>query len=202
MKETIKRRFEESIQVKKAFLEENMDGIIQSVEILVETFRKDGKLLIFGNGGSAADAQHIAAELVNRMEIPGRAALPTIALTTDTSILTSVLNDLSSDEVFSRQIEALGRPGDVALAISTSGNSPNILKGLEACRDLGVKTIVMTGGDGGGAAEKADLVLRVRASTSAARIQETHITIGHVLCEMVEKALFGADGETGGLRRR
>jgi len=198
MKETIKRRFDESIQVKRAFLAESMDGIIRSVEILVETFQKDGKLLIFGNGGSAADAQHIAAELVNRMEISGRAALPTIALTTDTSILTSICNDLSCDEIFSRQIEALGRPGDVALAISTSGNSPNILKGLDACRNLGVKTIVMTGGDGGGATEKADLVLCVGASTSAARIQETHITIGHVLCEMVEKALFGADCKTGG----
>ena len=193
MKETIKRRFDESIQVKGAFLVENLDNIVRVVESLVETFRNKGKLLIFGNGGSAADAQHIAAELVNRMEMAGRAALPAIALTTDTSILTSVSNDLSYDDVFSRQIEALGRKGDAALAISTSGNSPNIIKGLDACRRLEIRTIALTGGDGGSAAKAADLVLCVGVTASAARIQETHITIGHVLCEMVEKELFRAD---------
>ena len=177
-------------RAKEAFIAENLQGLIKTIEVIAGVFRNRGKLLVFGNGGSAADAQHIAAEFVNRFEIPERPALPAIALTTDSSILTSISNDTSFDHIFSRQVEALGTRGDVALAISTSGSSPNILNGIKTCRRLGIQTIAMTGGDGGEASRTADLVLNVGASCTAARIQETHITIGHILCEMVETELF------------
>ena len=148
------------------------------------------KLLLFGNGGSAADAQHLAAELVGRFQRERR-PLPAIALTTDTSALTAIANDYGYDQVFARQVRALGARGDVALAISTSGRSPSVLHAVEACRALGIETIGLTGGDGGTLAGLVDLCLRVSASTHAARIQETHILIGHVLCELVDRRLFG-----------
>ena len=155
---------------------------------MVESVRANGKLLIFGNGGSAADAQHIAAELVNRLNFD-RPPIAAIALTTDTSILTSLGNDSSFDEIFERQVRALGRPGDTALAISTSGNSPNVLRAVEAARQMGIKTVALTGKSGGKLAAAADLALIVEAD-STQRIQETHITIGHILCELVEDELF------------
>ncbi|MGH8598949.1 MAG: D-sedoheptulose-7-phosphate isomerase, partial [Gammaproteobacteria bacterium] len=135
-------------------------------------------------------AQHIAAELVNRLNYD-RPPIAAIALTTDSSILTSIGNDSSFDELFERQLRALGRPGDVALAISTSGNSPNVLRAAAAARELGIKTIALSGRDGGTLAKAVDVALVVEAH-STQRIQETHITIGHILCELVEDALYGA----------
>ncbi len=189
MESRIKKIFAESCEVKQAFLEANLSGLNGAIEMTVEALRNGGKLLICGNGGSAADAQHMAAELVNRF-IRDRRAIPAIALTTDTSILTSIANDADFSDVFSRQVEALGLSGDVLLAISTSGRSPNIVRAIEAARAAGMKTIALTGGDGGEAARLADLALNVSTSTATARIQEAHITAVHVLCEIIEERLF------------
>ena len=148
----------------------------------------DRKLLLCGNGGSAADAQHIAAEFINRYELE-RPPLPAIALTTDTSILTSVGNDYSFDQVFSKQIKALGVEGDVLLAISTSGNSTNVIEAVKAAKSLGIFTVGLTGGEGGQLASLVDLSLVVK-STVTGRIQETHILVGHIICELVDYILF------------
>jgi D-sedoheptulose 7-phosphate isomerase len=187
--ERIKQIVEQSLETKRAFFSSSAADVAQAAEIIVDSLRAGGKLLIFGNGGSAADAQHIAAELVNRLE-RDRSPIPAIALTTDTSILTSVANDSSFEEVFERQVRALGRAGDVALAISTSGNSGNVLRAVEAARSLGMRSIALTGRDGGKLRSLVDLPLVVE-SQSTQRIQETHITIGHILCELVEMALCG-----------
>jgi D-sedoheptulose 7-phosphate isomerase len=149
-----------------------------------------GTLAFAGNGGSAADAQHIAAELVGRF-IDERRGLPAIALTTDTSALTAISNDYGYDEVFARQVRALGRAGDVAVAISTSGRSPSVLRAVAAARELGMRTIGLTGGDGGALVSAVDVALRVSASTLSCRIQEVHILAGHVICELVDRKLFG-----------
>jgi phosphoheptose isomerase len=156
-----------------------------------------GKILLFGNGGSAADAQHMAAELVGRFK-RDRAALPAIALTTDTSVLTAVGNDAGFDNVFARQIEGLGRPGDVAVAITTSGGSKNVLLGLEAARSAGLRTIVLTGERGRGLADDADVAIVV-PSGDTARIQECHLVLEHVLCEAVEEHAVEFAPEQGGL---
>jgi D-sedoheptulose 7-phosphate isomerase len=188
--EKIKTIALESIETKRKFFDSNAEKVSLAADIIIESLVSGGKLMIFGNGGSAADAQHIAAELVNRL---GRDHPPiaAIALTTDTSILTSVGNDISFDELFARQLLALGRRGDVALSISTSGNSPNVLRAVRAARESGIKTIGLTGKDGGELAGMCDLSLIVE-SDSTQRIQETHITIGHVLCELIEDALYPA----------
>ena len=143
-----------------------------------------GKLLIFGNGGSAADAQHFATELVVRFERP-RPAFPALALSTDTSVLTAAANDFGYDRVFARQIEALGRPGDVAFGISTSGTSANVLRGLEAARGAGLKTVALTGNDGGPLGAAADVHINV-PDASTARVQEAHMTVIHAICALVE----------------
>ena len=179
---------QESIDTKRAFFASHSDAVARAAEILITAIQAGGKVLIFGNGGSAADAQHIAAELVNRLN-HDRPPIAAIALTTDSSILTSVGNDSTFDELFERQLRALGRAGDVALAISTSGNSPNVLRGVEAARELGIRTIGLAGRNGGKLAGAVDLALIV-ATESTQRIQETHITIGHILCELIEEALF------------
>ena len=153
---------------------------------LVDAFGRGGKLLLFGNGGSAADAQHVAAEFVGRFQRE-RAALPAIALTTDTSILTSIGNDDSYDRVFARQIEALGRPGDVAFGISTSGGSLNVVAALESAAAAGLQTIALTGRDGGAVGRAAAIHVNV-PSTSTARVQEVHRTLLHVICDIVERA--------------
>ena len=189
----ILKAIEESIDVKKRFFEENVSTVIEVAGVITEAFRKGNKLILFGNGGSAADAQHIAAELVNRFYVKDRPPLPAISLTTDTSIITSVSNDVSFDRIFSKQLRAIGRLGDVALAISTSGNSPNITIGIETARELGLTSIALTGGDGGKALKMSDYKLNVSGSRLASRIQETHITIGHVLCELIEEELFGEE---------
>ena len=155
---------------------------------IADAFGRGGKLLLFGNGGSAADAQHVAAEFVGRFQRE-RAALAAIALTTDTSILTSIGNDYGYDRVFVRQIEALGRPGDVAFGISTSGGSPNVLAAIEAAQAAGLQTIALTGRDGGAVGRAAAIHVNV-PSTSASRVQEVHRTLLHVICDIVERASF------------
>jgi len=186
----IRALFEASARAREVFLEENGEALARAVDLVAEALAGGRTLLLFGNGGSAADAQHLAAEFVGRFQRE-RQPLRAIALTTDTSALTAIANDYGYDEVFARQVRALGAPGDVALAISTSGRSPSVLRAVEACRELGIEIIGLTGGDGGTLAGLADLCLRVSASTHAARIQETHILIGHVLCELVDRRLFG-----------
>jgi D-sedoheptulose 7-phosphate isomerase len=192
----IHRSFAASIAVKRQFLRENLDTLVQVVETIAAALQAGSKLLLFGNGGSAADAQHIAAEFVNRFKIE-RPPLPAIALTTDSSALTSIANDYGYAEVFAKQVQALGRRGDVAIAISTSGNAVNVLRAVAACRRIGVRTVALTGGSGGKLAGAADLVLRAGGTTDTARIQETHILVGHVICEQVDVRLFG-----GGSRKR
>jgi D-sedoheptulose 7-phosphate isomerase len=188
MIERIQQIARESIEAKRAFFDSHADAVARAAELLVASIKSSGKVLIFGNGGSAADAQHIAAELVNRLNYD-RPPIGAIALTTDTSILTSVGNDSTFDDLFERQLRALGRSGDIAIAISTSGNSPNVLRAVEAARSLGIKTIGLTGRNGGQLASIADLALIVETE-STQRIQETHITIGHILCELIEEMIF------------
>lgn len=189
MKDAIALAFDESIRVKQAFLRENIDTLVQVIDALVAMFGRGNKLLIFGNGGSAADAQHIAAEFTNRFLIE-RPPLAALALTTDTSALTSIANDYGYSQVFSKQVKALGNSGDMALAISTSGNSTNIITALEACSELQIQTIGLTGGGGGKMAAKVDYLLQASEGKTSARIQETHILVGHVVCEMVDQKLF------------
>jgi D-sedoheptulose 7-phosphate isomerase len=177
----------ESLAVKDRSVKENLDKLESGAHRLAKCLASDRKVLIFGNGGSAADAQHIAAEFVNRFAIE-RPPLAAIALTTDTSILTSIGNDYHFDDIFSKQIHALGKKGDVAWAISTSGNSANVLKGIEAAGEKKMATVAMTG-RGGRLAAMADLSLTVR-SDSTARIQETHLIMAHILCDLVERILF------------
>jgi D-sedoheptulose 7-phosphate isomerase len=191
MKEAITRAFEESIQAKKAFLKENLSTLMTAIDAVAEAFLRGNKFLIFGNGGSAADAQHIAAEFVNRFRIE-RPPLPALALTTDTSAITSIANDYDYKEIFSKQVKALGKEGDVALAISTSGNAANVLAAIEVCKRLKIVTIGLTGGDGGKMARQVDYLLRVSEGKNTARIQETHILVGHVICELVDQKLFSA----------
>jgi D-sedoheptulose 7-phosphate isomerase len=188
--EAIRALFRESAHAKEVFLAEQAAALEQAIDLVATALRADRKILLFGNGGSAADAQHIAAELVGRF-LGERKALPAIALTTDTSALTAISNDYGYEEVFARQVRALGRAGDVAIGISTSGASPNVLRAIDAARQAGLKTIGLTGGDGGALAHHVDVSLRVSASRLSPRIQEVHILVGHVLCELVDRRLFG-----------
>ena len=188
--EAIRALFDDSLHAQRVFLSEHAADLARAVDLVAGALGGGHKLLLFGNGGSAADAQHIAAEFVGRMT-RDRRALPAIALTTDTSALTAIANDYGYDEVFARQVHALGRAGDAALAISTSGNSPSVLQAVSACRSLGMHIVGLTGGTGGTLAGLVDVSLRVSASTVSPRIQETHILVGHVLCELVERQLCG-----------
>lgn len=188
MESIIQKRFKESGEVKNRFLKENLSRLLDTVKLISHTFEAGNKLFFFGNGGSAADAQHLAAEFINRY-VMDRPPLPAIALTTDTSILTSISNDFAFNEVFAKQIRALGQKGDVAIGISTSGTSANIIKAFEVAKEMEIKTVALTGNDGGVLAKMADITLIV-SSTSTPRIQETHILVGHILCEMVEHYLF------------
>ena len=184
MLEKIVSSFKESAEVKIAFVELNKELIYQVGSIMATAIKDGNKILIFGNGGSAADAQHIAAEIVGRYK-KERKGLPAIALTTDTSILTAVGNDYGFDTIFERQIEALCTPGDVAIGISTSGNSENVLRGIKMAHDLGATTVAFTGRNGGKLAEVAHYAFVV-PSYDTPRIQECHITLGHVLCEIID----------------
>ena len=190
MKTIISTNLVQSIMAKEAFARESSDQIVDLANQITETFNDGGKLLIFGNGGSAADAQHMAAEFVNRFLI-NRRPLPALALTTDTSVLTSISNDFSYDLIFVKQIQALGKPEDLALGITTSGTSPNVVKAIATARDMGLKTAALTGGNAvsGELAGNCDLILNV-PSDSTPHIQETHLWVEHILCEMVERTIF------------
>ena len=169
-------------------VEASTDSIVHAAELIIDSLEAGGKLLLFGNGGSASDAQHIAAEFVGRFQHERR-PLPAIALTTDTSILTAVGNDYGFEHVFARQVAAVGRPGDIALAISTSGASPNVLAAARTAQGSGIKVIALTGKGGGDLAPLADLAVVV-PSENTQHIQEAHIAIGHILSEIVETALM------------
>ena len=188
MEDHIVRTFKESARLKDVFINENLGKIITVIHVMINALNAGNKILIFGNGGSAADAQHLAAEFVNRFVIE-RPPLPAIALTTDTSVITSIANDYDFAEIFSKQIRALGRPGDVAWGMSTSGKSPNIIKAMEMAKKMEMITIGLTGKDGGEVARMVDHSLVV-PSTNTPRIQEVHITVGHVICEMIDFKLF------------
>ena len=179
---------ENSLKLKRRFFAESADDIQRAAEIIVGALKAGGKLLVFGNGGSAADAQHIAGELVNRF-LQQRRALPAIALTTDGGVLTCIANDTGFENIFARQIEALGQKGDVCLAITTSGNSPNVIAACNQARLQGIKVVGLLGRDGGQVAPLCDLALIVE-SNDTQRIQETHNLVGHILCELVESSLF------------
>jgi D-sedoheptulose 7-phosphate isomerase len=196
MDNIILKRFKESSEVKTRFLKENLAKLLDVIKLVSRAFEGGNKLFFFGNGGSAADAQHMAAEFVNRY-IMNRPPLPAIALTTDTSILTSVSNDIAFSEIFAKQLRALGKEGDVAIGITTTGNSPNIIKAFEVAKEMGMKTVAFTGNDGGAIGKMVDFPLVV-PSNSTPRIQEAHILIGHMLCNLVETAIaahhqLGAD---------
>ena len=188
MEKIINEILRDSVKAKEDFIRENIPNIIFFAEKITQSFTSDRKLMLCGNGGSAADAQHIAAEFVNRF-ILERPPLPAIALTTDASIITSVGNDYSFDEVFSKQVKAIGMEGDILLAISTSGNSANVLSAVEAAKNQGIFTVGLTGGDGGKLATLVELALMVK-SDSPPRIQETHILVGHIICQLVDYLLF------------
>lgn len=188
MEKIINEILRNSVKTKEDFIRENIPNIIFFAEKITQSFTSDRKLMLCGNGGSAADAQHIAAEFVNRF-ILERPPLPAIALTTDASIITSVGNDYSFDEVFSKQVKAIGMEGDILLAISTSGNSANVLSAVEAAKNQGIFTVGLTGGDGGKLATLVELALMVK-SDSPPRIQETHILVGHIICQLVDYLLF------------
>ena len=179
----------DSLETKRRFFEAHADDVQRVADMIAAAFKNGGKLLLFGNGGSAADAQHIAGELVNRFLLKRR-ALPAIALTTDGGVLTCIANDTGYENVFARQIEALATKGDVCLAISTSGTSPNVVAACERARTQGTKVIGLLGRDGGSVKSLCDLALVVE-SDDTQRIQETHNLIGHILCELIEDALFG-----------
>ncbi|MFQ5681761.1 MAG: SIS domain-containing protein [Candidatus Binatia bacterium] len=191
MRDAIIQAFEESFRAKKLFLKENLNILITAIDLISQAFLRGNKLLLFGNGGSAADAQHIAAEFVNRFRIE-RPPLPALALTTDTSTITSIANDYDFKEIFAKQVKALGKEGDVALAISTSGNAANVLTAIDVCKKLHIVTIGLAGGNGGKMARRVDHLLRVSEGKNTARVQETHILIGHVICEMVDQRIFSA----------
>ena len=172
MENIIQKRFKESSEVKSRFLKENLPGFLETVKLISQAFERGNKLLLFGNGGSAADAPHIAAEFVNRFLIE-RPPLPALALTTDSSIMTSIANDVSFEEVFSKQIRALGKEGDIVIGISTCGNSGNVIRAFEVAREMGIKTVALAGNDGGLVSKIADVSFVV-SSSSTPRIQETH----------------------------
>lgn len=179
----------ESIRVKQSLTTEDIDLVRKIAEGIASAFEAGQRVFLFGNGGSAADAQHIAAEFVNRFQM-NRRPLPAIALTVDSSILTSIGNDFSYEDTFIRQLQALGAPGDIAIGISTSGNSPNVVKGLMWAQASGLRTFGWTGANHSEMDACCDLILHVPSKVTA-RIQECHITLGHAICALVEDMLFG-----------
>ena len=188
MADLVKDIIRESIKVKEAVITKLSKDIKGTATLISTSLKKGGKVILFGNGGSAADAQHIAAEFIGRFKLE-RQALASIALTTNTSILTSIANDYGYEEVFSRQLEGIATTNDIAIGISTSGNARNVITGLLEAKKLGIKTIALTGSGGGEMATIADIALEV-PSDNTPRIQEAHIVIGHVICELVEENLF------------
>ena len=188
MKEIVEKALRDSVKVKEKFIKENISDIILLAEKIVLAFTNDRKLMLCGNGGSAADAQHIAAEFVNRYTFE-RPPLPALALTTDSSIMTSIGNDYSFNDIFSKQVKALGIEGDILLVISTSGNSKNLLSVVNDARSRGIYTAGFLGSDEGKLVNLVDLAL-VANTESTPRIQETHILAGHILCHLVDYILF------------
>jgi len=190
MRAKIETAFQESAQVKLQFIqnEENVGKIMEVAKRIIAAYRKGNKVLLFGNGGSACDASHLAAELVNRYK-KDREGLPAIALATDMAVVTSISNDYDYTDLFSRQIKAIGHKGDIAIAISTSGNSPNVLKAVQVAKEKGLITIGFAGKDGGKLAGLVDYSFII-PSNNTARIQEAHITLGHLLCELIEDEMF------------
>jgi D-sedoheptulose 7-phosphate isomerase len=190
MKEYIKDQIKKSYETKQAIYsnEALLDAIVAVAKECVALYKTDKKTMLAGNGGSAADAQHIAAELVGRYGFD-RPSIPSLALTTDTSNLTAIGNDYGYDQVFSRQLEGMGQSGDIFIGISTSGNSTNIVKAFESAKKKGIKTVALVGRDGGLMAKMADMSIIV-PSDSTPRIQESHILIGHILCDIIEKEIF------------
>jgi len=191
MKEYIKDQIKKSFETKQTIYNDEtlLDKIVEVAMKCVELYRGDKKTILAGNGGSAADAQHIAAELVGRYGFD-RPSIPSLALTTDTSNLTAIGNDYGYEHIFSRQLEGMGQDGDIFIGISTSGNSLNIIKAFESAKKKNIFTVALTGRDGGKMAEIADISLVV-PSNSTPRIQESHILIGHILCDIIEKEIFG-----------
>jgi D-sedoheptulose 7-phosphate isomerase len=189
MKEFIAENLRNSIAAKEKLFATHSEVIIRLAQLIAEILKNGNKLLIFGNGGSAADAQHMAAEFVNRFMID-RPPLAAIALTTDTSNITSIGNDFSFADIFAKQIQALGKKGDLALGISTSGNSPNVVKAMVTAAELGLHTVVLTGGSGGKLAGLAEVVINVPSNITP-HIQEAHLWVEHLLCWMVDDILFG-----------
>jgi len=194
LQELIIRKFKESADLKTAFAQKNCKRIVEAAHLISESLRSGNKVMIFGNGGSAADAQHIAAEFVNRLQKTkrDRPPLAALALTTDTSTLTSISNDSDFSNIFSRQIRALGKKGDIAWGISTSGNSPNMIKAIKVAHDMEIKTLGLTGKGGGEMGTLVDYHLNVE-SNDIPRIQEVQITLSHIICELVEQKLLFQD---------
>ena len=190
MEKKIFRAFEDSIAVKEKFVKEYAPLIAEVSRLIADVFNDGKKVLIFGNGGSACDASHIAAEFVNRFK-RDRPGLPAIALNTDMAVMTSIANDYDYSEIFARQVKTLGEEGDISIAISTSGSSKNILKAVDAAKKKGLRTIAFTGSKGEKFAAKNDYAFVV-SSDDTPRIQEVHITLAHVMCQMVEEILFEA----------
>ena len=189
MKDRIISIFNESARVKTVFAQENAAAIADVVTAIAAALRAGNKVILFGNGGSATDASHVAAEFVNRFLLD-RPPLPAIALNTDPAVLTSISNDFGYDQIFVKQLTALGRPGDVVIGLSTSGNSPNVLLALEAAKKGDMRTVVLTGGTGGKMTHLADHTFIV-PSRHTPHIQETHITLCHIICQLVDEELFG-----------
>ena len=194
MKERIVRVFNDHARLQKEFLKHNTEALAQVAAVLLEAFRKGRTVFFFGNGGSAADAQHLAAEYVNRFRL-NRRALPAIALTVDTSVITSIANDTGFERVFARQLEALGRPDDVAVGISTSGGSANVIEAVREARRGGLVTVGFAGGDGGALLRETDHCVVVPSKTTA-RVQEMHIVAGHAICDIVEQEIVHPTHET------
>jgi D-sedoheptulose 7-phosphate isomerase len=190
MRDSIKNEITETARLLQRVIDENVRTIAEGAEVLVRALKGGNKILVFGNGGSAADAQHMVCELVGRFR-RDRAPIPAMALTTNSSSLTAIANDYGFDQIFSRQVQALARPGDVCLAISTSGSSTNVLNAVRTANDLGLETIGLSGKEGGELATLCSLCICV-PSDSTPRIQEAHITIIHALCRAIEQELFGA----------
>lgn len=191
MKELIRQTVQDAIETKQRFFAIHEDLIEACARRIVGALRVGGKLLLFGNGGSAADCQHIAAEFINRFQMERR-PLPAVALTCDTSVITSIGNDYSFEEIFSKQVQALGHKGDIAIGISTSGNSPNVIRAATAAKAQGL-TIVGFSGTEGKLKEISDMAFCVESPVTA-RVQEVHITLGHILCDLSERMLFHDQG--------
>ena len=187
MKELILNILQDSLETKEQFIKDNLDLIQEGADSLATCITSGHKIMIFGNGGSAADAQHIAAEFVNRFQVE-RPPLAALALTTDTSVITSIANDYHFDQIFSKQIQALGKKDDIAIGISTSGGSKNVIQAIRAAKDIGMITLGLMG-RGGELAQCTDLAFRVESDITA-RIQEAHSTLGHILCDLAERILF------------